>query len=229
MANKKNLPNIPLYIGDWEKDCNVLDIASEGAWLRIVFKLWTKGKQNTIKIPTKSLQKLWRCSEEQMREILDDLIFNEIAEIEEIAGFVEFTCRRFVKENELSRTRSKARSEGYLKNKNKSKDNQKNNKNLQNTDNDIDYDNVNDINTDFEEINSAYEFLKNKIPSRMEVFEMQNKSSFENYETFIVNFNGKVITEGLDYDQQVLYARLEMLNANWSKELKNKQKIVTNR
>ncbi len=24
MSNKKNLPNIPIYIGDWEKDCNTL-------------------------------------------------------------------------------------------------------------------------------------------------------------------------------------------------------------
>ena len=57
---KKNLPNIPLYIGDWEKDCNVLSLESEAAWLRIVFKMFTNGKQSTYKLPTKGLQNLCR-------------------------------------------------------------------------------------------------------------------------------------------------------------------------
>lgn len=106
--SKKNLPNIPIYIGDWERDCNVLDLASEAAWMRIVFKLWTKGKQNTIKIPTKSLQNLWRCDKNTMLEIIDDLIFNEICEISIEERFIEFTCRRFVKENKISEVRSEA-------------------------------------------------------------------------------------------------------------------------
>lgn len=108
MANKKNLPNIPIYIGDWERDCNVLSLESEAAWMRVVFKLWTKGKQSSYKIPTKSLQNLWRCSADKMKEILDELIFNEIAEITVEDGFILFTCRRFVKENELSNTRKEA-------------------------------------------------------------------------------------------------------------------------
>lgn len=105
---KKNLPNIPIYIGDWERDCNVLSLESEAAWMRIVFKLWTKGKQNSIKMPAKSLQNLWRCDETKMKEIINDLQFNDIADISVTEGFVEFTCRRFVKENELSKVRSNA-------------------------------------------------------------------------------------------------------------------------
>ena len=43
---KKNLPHIPLYVGDWKKDCNVLSLSAEAAWLNIIFILHTKG--NTI-------------------------------------------------------------------------------------------------------------------------------------------------------------------------------------
>lgn len=145
MANKKNLPNIPIYIGDWERDCNVLSLESEAAWMRIVFKLWTKGKQNSIKIPTKSVQNLWRCSDIKMKEILGELIYNEICLITESEGFVEFTCRRFVKENKLSKIRSEAGKGNKKEKKSKSKPKQNLNKKEQNADydieNEIDYDN----------------------------------------------------------------------------------------
>ena len=153
MDNKKNLPNIPIYIGDWERDCNVLSLESEAAWMRVVFKLWTKGKQNTIKMPAKSLQNLWRCSPQKMDEILQDLIFNDIAEITVNSGFVEFTCRRFVKENALSKIRSEAAKGDGTKIKPATKPKQTTskayNKTGQNADNDnetvIDIDNVIEI------------------------------------------------------------------------------------
>lgn len=140
MANKKNLPNIPIYIGDWERDCNVLSLESEAAWMRIVFKLWTKGKQNSIKMPTKSLQNLWRCSEQNMNEILQDLIYNEIAIITVDSDFVEFTCRRFVKENNISEIRSEASKGNKNANKTSTKPKQNLNKKTQNTDIDIEND-----------------------------------------------------------------------------------------
>jgi uncharacterized protein YdaU (DUF1376 family) len=142
--SKKNLPNIPIYIGDWEKDCNVLSLEAEAAWMRIIFKLWTKGKQNSIKIPTKSLQNLWRCSLNQMHEIIDELIYNEICEVSQSERFIEFTCRRFVKENKISEVRSKAGKSSKKEIKTKSKPKQKENKSEQNTDIDIDYDNENE-------------------------------------------------------------------------------------
>ncbi len=147
MSNKKNLPNIPIYIGDWERDCNVLSLESEAAWMRIVFKLWTKGKQNSIKIPAKSLQNLWRCNEQKMDEILQDLIYNEICEIVIGGGFIEFTCRRFVKENQLSEIRSEAAKSPKKYIKNKAKPKQTKSKKEQNTENDIDYENENVIKT----------------------------------------------------------------------------------
>ncbi len=124
-STKKNLPNIPIYIGDWERDCNVLSLEAEAAWLRIIFKMFTKGKQSTYKIPTKALQNLWRCSESKMHEILDELTFNEIAEIFVDERFIEFTCRRFKKENEISQKRKEAVSKRSDRKNNSTKDLQK--------------------------------------------------------------------------------------------------------
>ena len=143
MSNKKNLPNIPIYIGDWERDCNVLSLEAEAAWMRVIFKMWTKGKQNTIKIPAKSLQNLWRCSKEQVQDILNELTYNEIAEIQVSEGFIEFGCRRFMKENELSQVRSKAAKSSSNKYKSKAKPKQTSNKSEQNTEND--YENENEV------------------------------------------------------------------------------------
>jgi len=173
---KKNLPNIPIYIGDWERDCNVLSLESEAAWMRIVFKLWTKGKQNAIKIPTKSLQNLWRCSAEKMREILDDLIYNEIGEITESQGFIEFSCRRFVKENEISKIRSEASKSNQNANKTSTKAKQKLNKKTQNTD--IDYENESD-NKSCSEIPTLKEFLEYAKSKKAQVNEEEVSLKYE--------------------------------------------------
>jgi uncharacterized protein YdaU (DUF1376 family) len=110
---KKNLPNIPLYIGDWEKDCNVLSLEAEAAWLRIIFKMFTNGKQSTYKIPTKGLQNLWRCGAEKVSEIIQELTDFDICEINNDGRFTEFTSRRFKRENEISETRSNAVKSRY--------------------------------------------------------------------------------------------------------------------
>ena len=81
--------------------------------MRIVFKLWQKGKQNSIKMPAKSLQNLWRYDQNKMNEILDDLIFNDICDIEVDDRFIEFTCRHFVRENGLYEIRCKSRKSAY--------------------------------------------------------------------------------------------------------------------
>lgn len=189
--NKKNLPNIPIYIGDWERDCNVLSLESEAAWMRIVFKLWTKGKQNAIKIPTKSLQNLWRCSPEKMQEILNDLIFNEIAEITVNTDFVEFTCRRFVKENAISEIRSKASKGSKSSNKSQTKAKQKPNKNEQNTDNDNDYENDNEYKNEIKTFGKSENLLNHQVDHEtfldIENLKIEIQKEFTWSETIIKN------------------------------------------
>jgi len=152
--NKTNLPHIPLYVGDWQKDCNILSCSAEGAWLRIVLKLFTAGKQSSIKLPTKSIQNLWSMTENEMNLVLKELEYNKICEISYESDFILFTCRRYLKENNLSEIRSKARKGAYLKDKKSTKLKQTKNKKIQNNDNDNDNDNDsdNDINNNIKNV-----------------------------------------------------------------------------
>jgi len=108
MANKKNLPYIPLYTGDWEKDCNVLSLEAEAAWLRVVFKMFNNGKQSSYKISTKALQNLWRVDHLKAVCIIEELKDSEICGINAEENHIIFTSRRFEKENLVSEARRKA-------------------------------------------------------------------------------------------------------------------------
>jgi predicted transcriptional regulator len=144
--SKKNLPHIPIYIGDWEKDCNALSLESEMAWMKIIFKMWNNGKQSVYKIPTKSLQILWKSPPQKVSEIIEELRYNDIGLITMDNGIISFLCRRFEKENSLSEIRSKAVS----KRKDRIKPLQKVYKSEQNADNDNDNDNDNDYDINIE-------------------------------------------------------------------------------
>ena len=195
--NKKNLPNIPIYIGDWERDCNVLSLESEMAWMKIIFKLHLSGKQNIYKTSTKALQILWKSTPEKVLEILDELRFENICEITEITGGYEFLCRRNKKENDISKIRSEAVSERYKDNNNtkKTKSNstkplQKTYKNLQNTENENENDIVVDIkdNTeiiigkkkkekiDFEEIVNIFNSVCVELPKVTKIIDSRKQA-----------------------------------------------------
>ncbi|MBX9450015.1 MAG: hypothetical protein KL787_10000 [Taibaiella sp.] len=145
MANK-NLPHIPLYIGDWEKDCNVLSLEAEAAWLRIIFKMFSNGKSSFYKIPTNGLQNLWRVSSEKVDEIIQEFKDYNICEINTDGRYIEFISRRYKRENEVSETRKKAVSNRKDRKGSLQTSNKKDTKHLQNTDNDID----NDIDIDID-------------------------------------------------------------------------------
>lgn len=115
---KKNLPYLPLYTGDWIKDCNVLSLEAEAAWLRIIFKMFNSGKQSTYKVPTKALQNLWRVSEEKVLCIIEELQDNDICGIEQEDRYITFTSRRYEKENRISEIRKEAVSMRQDRNKN---------------------------------------------------------------------------------------------------------------
>lgn len=70
--------------------------------------MFTNGKQSTYKIPTKGLQNLWKVSEEKAEEIIQELIDFNICDITIDGRFTEFTCRRYVRENQVSVIRKKA-------------------------------------------------------------------------------------------------------------------------
>lgn len=164
MENKKNLPYIPLYTGDWEKDCNVLSLEAEGAWLRIIFKMFTNGKQSTYKISTKALQNLWRVDDLKMLCIIEELKDNDICGIKVEEKYVFFTSRRFEKENLISKVRREAVGRRRDRTKDLQNSYKRDTKDLQNTENENIYFNSLDINKDIiekkEKVNNKS--LKNK-------------------------------------------------------------------
>lgn len=139
--SKKNLPHIQLYIGDWERDCNVLSLEAEMAWMKIIFKMHLSG--NCIyQSSAKTLQILWKSTVEIIDEIISELKSNSICEITLKEGVYTFLCRRLAKEEKLSQTRSNSAKKRYNKTEEISKTPANT---LQNSDSDIDFDIEGDI------------------------------------------------------------------------------------
>jgi hypothetical protein len=86
----------------------------------------------------------------------------------------------------------------------------------------------NTINNTRENSAHAIQFLKENAPSRLEVFQMQYKSKIDNWEKFVKDFDNKVIIEGLDFDVNKLFARLETYAGNWiANKAKTNEPIVS--
>ena len=137
-SNRKNLPYMELYIGDWERDCNVLSLSAEMAWMKINFKMHL-GMQSSFKIHAKGLQILWKSTPEKVQEYIDELLFNDICEIREIKGGYEFLSRRRKKQNSVSKVRSEAAAARWEKEKTNANQMQTKCKNVQNAE--YEYDN----------------------------------------------------------------------------------------
>ena len=151
--SKKNLPHIALYVGDWERDCNVLSLEAEMAWLKIIFKMHLSGNEPVYKTSAKGLQILWKCTADKTAELIDELSINNICAIDEIQGGYSFTSRRLQREKTISQTRSKAAKKRHNKaEENTTTLNKIPAKVLQNTDidNDNDIDIEVEIKTDFD-------------------------------------------------------------------------------
>lgn len=109
-----NQPYIPLYIGDWEQDTNMLSLEAEGGWLKIIFKMFKeKDKTGVYKISTKALQNLWRKSADEIKEITQELLDANVCIIEYNNGMYVFKNRRMMKQKRLSEIRAKAAQERY--------------------------------------------------------------------------------------------------------------------
>lgn len=102
-------PYIPLYIGDWEQDTNMISLEAEGGWLKIVFKMFKdRDKTGVYKISTKALQNLWRKSGQEIKEIISELKENDVCIIEEKDSVYTFKNRRMMRQKHISTVRSDA-------------------------------------------------------------------------------------------------------------------------
>lgn len=116
MPNEKHTgkqPFIPLYIGDWENDTNMLSLEAEAGWLKIIFKMFQNGKSGVYKISTKALQNLWRKSTEETNGIIKELLDANICIIENNKAEITFKNRRMMRQKHISDERSKAVQNRY--------------------------------------------------------------------------------------------------------------------
>jgi len=69
---------------------------------------------------------------------------------------------------------------------------------------------------------TALEFLERNYPSRFEPWCMQHKTKLgTDYEHFCNDYNCKVIEEKLDWEPNILFARLTRLSNNWQRRGQN--------
>lgn len=114
------LPYIPIYIGDWEQDTNTISLESEGALLKLTFKLWKSNEKGLLHISLQQLSFLLKKSEEISLKIAKELKENNVLNVEFLEqNLIKFESRRMIKEAHLSKVRSKSGSEGGKKNQSK--------------------------------------------------------------------------------------------------------------
>lgn len=110
-----SLPYIQIWIGDWERDVNLISLESEAALLKLTFKLH-QAKANGILecgFSLHQLSLLFKKSLAEAEQIVRELHVNNILDIEFLPEKrFKFVSRRMVKDAAKSLTNSKNGKEG---------------------------------------------------------------------------------------------------------------------
>ena len=222
----RNQPYFPLYVQDYLTDekLNECSAQTQGVYIKLMCLMHKSDYYGKILLKQKDKQnsnQILNFAEKLIRHLpfKAHIIMSSIAElVEEKVLFIEddYLCqKRMIKDNDLSIKRAKAGKKGGKITQNKKSFVKANNKASTESENVIE-------NKDVIHIEEAYEFLKIKLPQQIEIFEMQNKKSFNNYNHFVKTFNYKVIEEKTDWEVEILLARLYRLKMNWNMTPKNK-------
>ncbi len=92
-------PYIPLYIGDWLKDTDIISLEAEAALLRLVFKLWDSEDRGKLKISFDQLTRIFKKGRDLTDKILTELHENKVLNIEFLdENFVKIESRRMLKD-----------------------------------------------------------------------------------------------------------------------------------
>ena len=99
-------PAFQFYPSDWTRDLDDLDIQIEGAWIRIICRLWWSNQRGTA---TKSLQEwsnILRKTQQKTKEILQILIEKRVADGSILDNQnITIISRRMVRDFEISQIR----------------------------------------------------------------------------------------------------------------------------
>lgn len=111
------LPYIALYVNDWGRDLEEHPLEIEGAWLRIVCKLWWEGGSGKAIKPIEAWSKILRVSEEKTLEICKYIKDKSIGNIDIFNNgdgkpMAKIICRRMEKDWKLRGERRRAGQKG---------------------------------------------------------------------------------------------------------------------
>lgn len=140
------LPYIPLYVGDWVKDTNIISIEAEGALIRLTFKLWNSSTRGRVIYSLRQLTILFKKSEKETNDIISELKEADVLNIEfHEHGMVKIESRRMLKAAAISATNSQnASKKSNIKKQHQSEFKAKHQRihvNDSDIDNDVEYDN----------------------------------------------------------------------------------------
>jgi hypothetical protein len=81
------------------------------------------------------------------------------------------------------------------------------------------------INNTIERDARAISFLKNTTPERFNIWVKNNRRQIDNFPKFIQDFNDTVVIEGLEYDPNKLFSRLNKYARNWIENTNQKKRV----
>jgi len=109
------LPFIPLYVNDWSRDLEEHPLEIEGAWFRIICKLWWEGGTGEAIKPIEAWAKILRTDTINAKRILDYLMDGKIGDISYFGyanGMAKVACRRMKRDWDIRQERSVAGAMG---------------------------------------------------------------------------------------------------------------------
>lgn len=106
-------PYIPLYTGDYLKDTRRLPLEVRGAWVDIMIYMWESKEKGTITGTMEEFALMLGCSFKKANQIIAVLHEKEICDYEIVKnGHIKLISRRIVRDEKLSKERSKAGKAG---------------------------------------------------------------------------------------------------------------------
>lgn len=107
-----DLPYMQLYPSDWLSDCQVLSIASRGAWQTIICKAWISSNRGVVSLKIAAFARLFGSTIEEALEAILEIEEMGIADISRLEdGRIEIVCRRIVRDISRMEEMAKNRSE----------------------------------------------------------------------------------------------------------------------
>lgn len=94
----KELPYLQFYPSDWLADCHILSLEARGAWITIICKVWNPQNPGILELTLNQFSKIFGTNLKKSRQVIEELRFNKIANVELFDDVIRITSRRIIKD-----------------------------------------------------------------------------------------------------------------------------------